>query len=61
MTKGKVVLMIVGGVALTVAGFIIIPPLIDKYSKKFYKKTLKKESINFEDMGPEIIPFEKGV
>ena len=59
--KCKLALIVVGGVALTVAGFIIIPPIIKKYSKKLYKKSLKIEDIKFEDMGPEIIPFEKGV
>ena len=44
---------------VTVAGFIIIPPLIKKYGNKVYKKLLNTEDIDFDDMGPEIVPFEK--
>ena len=45
--------------ALTIIGFIVIPPLIDKYANKVYKASLKKEEIDFSDMGPEIIPNTK--
>ena len=51
--------MFVGGAALTVAGFIIIPPLKEKYSNKMYKSSLKKEKIDFDSMGPEIVPHDK--
>lgn len=57
--KTSKVLMLVGGVALTVAGFIVIPPLIDKYSNKMYKASLKNEEIDFDNMGPEIVPHYK--
>ena len=53
--KGKKALMVAGGIVLTVAGFMIIPPLLDKYANKAYKSSLKKEEIDFDDMGPEII------
>ena len=49
----------VGGVALAVAGFIAIPQLLKKYSNKMYKFSLKKEKIDFESMGPEIVPHDK--
>jgi hypothetical protein len=52
----KVIWFIVGS-ALTVAGFIIIPPLIKKYGDKVYKKSLNTEDIDFDNMGPEIVPF----
>ena len=45
--------------ALTVVGFIVIPPLIDKFSTKAYKVSLKKEDIDFDEMGPEIVPKDK--
>lgn len=45
--------------ALTVVGFVVIPPLIDKLANKVYKASLKKEEIDFDDMGPEIIPNDK--
>lgn len=56
-TKNKVLLAI-GGIALTVAGFIIIPPMIDKYGNKIYKASLKKDDIDFDNIGPEIIKKE---
>ncbi len=56
--KIKNVLMLIGCAALTIAGFIIIPKLIKKYSRKVYKKSLEDEEIDFDDMGPEIIPNE---
>lgn len=52
-------LVIVGGVALMVAGFIIIPPLLNKCSNKIYKNSLRKEKIDFDNMGPEIVPHDK--
>lgn len=46
------------GVILTVAGFICIPPLIKKYGNKAYKKSLNTDDIDFDNMGPEIVPHE---
>ena len=42
-----------------VVGFMVIPPLIDKWSKKVYKASLKNEEIDFDDMGPEIVPKDE--
>lgn len=50
--------LFVVGAALTVAGFIVIPPLIKKYGNKAYKKSLSTEDIDFDNMGPEIVPYE---
>lgn len=52
-------LMAVGGAALTVAGFIVILPLLEKYSSRAYKASLKREKIDFDNMGPEIVPHDK--
>lgn len=54
---GKVAWFVVGS-ALTVVGFVVIPPLIKKYGSKAYKKFLDAEDIDFDNMGPEIVPFE---
>lgn len=54
----KVTWFVVGS-ALTIAGFIIIPPLIKKYVNKAYKKSLMNDEIDFDDMGPEIVPYSK--
>ena len=49
------------GAGLTAAGFIIIPPLIKKYGTKVYRNTLNSSEIDFDNMGPEIVPFESKV
>lgn len=49
---GKVI-MFIGGVALTVIGFTVIPPLTNKCANKIYKASLKKEKIDFDNIGPE--------
>lgn len=54
---GGTILFIATGAALTVAGFVLIPPLLQKYSNKVYKTSLKRENIDFDNMGPEIIPY----
>lgn len=51
----------VAGSVLTVAGFIFIPPLIQKYGNKSYKKSLKNDEIDFDGMEPEIVPFSEEV
>lgn len=51
-------LIVVGGVALTAVGFAVIPPLVEQYSNKLYKATLKTDEIDFDNMGPEIVPKE---
>lgn len=55
---GGTMLLVAAGTALTVAGFIFIPPLIEKYGNKAYKASLKREVIDFDNMGPEIVPQE---
>lgn len=55
---GGTILLVAAGVTLTVAGFIVIPPLIQKYGNKTYKASLKREVIDFDNMGPKIVPLE---
>lgn len=61
MTKSKKIkrisktALIGGGVVLTVLGFKVIPPILKKGSNLLYKKSIKNEDINFDDMGPEIV------
>lgn len=47
--------VILGGVALTVVGFWMIPPLISRFGRKIYKATRKNDSIDFSKLGPEIV------
>ena len=53
------ILIILGAAVLMIVGFMIIPPLIDKCSKKVYRASLKNEEIDFDDMGPEILRKDK--
>lgn len=53
------IIMVVGGVTLTVAGFIVIPPVLEKYSSRVYKSSLKREKMDFDHMEPEIVPYNK--
>jgi flagellar basal body-associated protein FliL len=57
--KRKKITMMVVGSTLTVASFIAVVPIIRKYENKIYKKSLNTEKINFDEMGPEIVPFNK--
>jgi hypothetical protein len=53
--KERRIFIVTVGFLLTVIGFLIIPDLIKKYSNKRYKRTIKSEEIDFDNMGPEII------
>ena len=55
----EVMTWIVIGSVLTVAGILVIPPLVKKYGTKLYKKSLQTDEIDFDEMGPEIVPFEQ--
>lgn len=47
------------GSVLMAAGFIIIPPLIQRWGNKIYKKILSTNEMDFNDIGPEIVPFDE--
>lgn len=59
MSKGRTIYWIIGIVAVTAIGFLVIPPLMKKCSNKLYKSSLKKDKINFENMGPEVLKKEE--
>ena len=48
-------LWVVGSIALTVVGFIVIPPIIGKVSTKAYKLSVQSEEIDIENLEPEIV------
>lgn len=54
-SSAEKILIFLAATALMVVGFITIPPFIGKKANKKYKASLKKEEIDFDDMGPEII------
>ena len=56
---GEKIIFIATSLAITVAGFIFIPPLIQKYGNKIYKASLKNDEIYFDDIGPEIVPHNE--
>lgn len=47
--------LVVGGIALTAVGFVVIPPIINSMSRKVYKSSVDTSDIDFENMGPEIV------
>ena len=55
MSTEKTIYWIIGIAAVTVIGFLVIPPLMKKYGNKFYKSSLKNDDIDFENMGPDIV------
>lgn len=55
MSTKKTVYWIIGIAAVTVVGILVIPPLMKKYGNKLYKYSLKKDTIDYENMGPEIV------
>lgn len=59
MSTEKTIYWIIGIAAVTVIGFLVIPPLMKKYSNKIYKSSLKKDETDFDNMGPEIVKKEK--
>lgn len=50
---------IVGGVALLAIGFFAVPPLLKKYSNKLYKSSAKKDHVDIESLGPEIVRIDR--
>lgn len=59
MSTEKTVYWTIGIVAVTIVGFLVIPPLMKKYGNKLYKSSLKKDTIDYENMGPEIVKKDK--
>lgn len=51
----KSTFMFIGGIALAVTSMITLQPLIKKYSAKLYKASLKKDPIDFDNLGPELV------
>ena len=45
----------IGSLVFVAIGFAVIPYYIDKYGNKIYKSFLKRDVIDFDDLGPEIV------
>jgi len=53
--KVSALIPIIMGIVLIIAGFLIIPKLLEKVNNRVYKSSLSKEDIDFDNMGPEIV------
>ncbi len=51
--------LIVAGVVLTAVAFVVIPPIINKVSRKVYRAQNDTSDIDFENMGPEVVRKEQ--
>lgn len=58
MKKGTRFLYVVGCVALTTAGIVIIPKIIQNQGNRIYKSSLAKDEIDIDSMGPVIVPLD---
>lgn len=57
MTSGwkRNLIFVVGSVALTAVSVVVVPPILDRLSRKAYKASVDTSDIDFNDMGPEIV------
>ena len=55
MRTTKTVHWIIGIAAVTIVGFLVMPQIMKKCGSKLYKYSLKKDKIDYENMGPEIV------
>lgn len=55
----KIILWIIGSIIIAAVGFTINSLMINKVSNKLYKKTIEKESIDFDKLEPEIVKKHK--
>ncbi len=55
MNTEKIIHWEIGVVAVAVIGVLVIPPLMKKYGSKLYKSSAKKDEIDFDNLGPEIV------
>lgn len=51
----RILLKIIGIIAMVAASILLVTPLIQKLSDKLYKVHEQKEEINFDDLGPEVV------
>ena len=59
MNSKKTIYWVLGAIAITVVGIIVIPPLLKKCGVKLYRSSAKSEEIDFDNLGPEIVKKDK--
>ena len=55
MNSKKKKWLLPGFIIFSAMGFIVMPPLLKKYNNKIYKAISKKEEIDFDNLGPDIV------
>ena len=58
MKKRKTIYWVLASCTVATVGFVVVPPIVKKISAKLYKADLRKEEIDFENLGPEIVKKE---
>lgn len=53
--SSRIVLYVMGSVAVAAIAIAVVPPLIRKLSMRQYRASSGVSDINFDDMGPEIV------
>lgn len=57
----KFLCSMIGIVSVVGISVYLISPLLKKVNNKMYKERLKKEEIDFDNLGPEIVKVEEKV
>lgn len=57
----KFLCSMIGIVSVVGISVYLISPLLKKVNNKMYKERLKKEKIDFDNLGPEIVKVEEKV
>ena len=63
MKSDKSFWRIIGVLAAVAVSFLVIVPLVQKFSDKLYKKCERKKEIDFDNLGPEVVrknEYEEG-
>lgn len=58
MKSKKTIYWAAGFAVMTAVGFVVIPPLMKKYSGKLYKVSAEVRENEIEDLSPEIVKKE---
>ncbi|HUM85601.1 MAG TPA: hypothetical protein PLN48_17860 [Lachnospiraceae bacterium] len=53
--KNSKIWWFIAGAAVMAAGFLMIPPLLRKFTNKIAKHSCSAADIDFDDLGPEIV------
>ena len=57
--NGKKIILFCSGIGITLISILSFNLLYDKHSRKRFRKKIKSNNIDFENMGPEIVRKNK--